>query len=191
MQVVLILSLLVLSSSALRRVSIGLTNTEEKKYDQINFENPETLYEEPSFITEAQEPDDLKTRTLLTTPASLPLHTYEEVELKQVNIRPRGGKMLKQTNRKVAPYSEHQEQRVSEPQLQGSEVFNDLQGNLYTKEELMDMCAQAKSVGDSFGIKDITSFAGNNCGLIQLYYSNVSCEEIGKFVEYCETSKNS
>uniref|UniRef100_A0A1I7XV62 Trichohyalin n=1 Tax=Heterorhabditis bacteriophora TaxID=37862 RepID=A0A1I7XV62_HETBA len=55
-----------------------------------------------------------------------------------------------------------------------------------TKTQLDHMCLDIKQTTKAFGITDAKKFASNNCMMIQMYYRQVTCEQIIHVVEYCE-----
>ncbi|KAK6032095.1 hypothetical protein OSTOST_01736 [Ostertagia ostertagi] len=60
--------------------------------------------------------------------------------------------------------------------------------NSYSQEELLKLCVETRRIGEKFGIRDVSSFAGSNCALIRLYYPDVTCEQINVFLQYCQTT---
>ncbi|PAV57224.1 hypothetical protein WR25_11465 [Diploscapter pachys] len=62
-------------------------------------------------------------------------------------------------------------------------IYDRETGNGYSTEDLDRKCEETKSIGRTFGITNISNFAGSNCGLIQLYYTDISCSQIQQFVE--------
>uniref|UniRef100_A0A0N4W9Z8 HAUS augmin-like complex subunit 7 n=1 Tax=Haemonchus placei TaxID=6290 RepID=A0A0N4W9Z8_HAEPC len=60
--------------------------------------------------------------------------------------------------------------------------------NTFSQEELLKLCEETKSIGQKFGINNVSSFAGSNCALIRLYYPDVTCEQINVFLQYCQAS---
>ncbi|VDM73055.1 unnamed protein product [Strongylus vulgaris] len=55
-----------------------------------------------------------------------------------------------------------------------------------SREQLDKICKDIQRITQNFGIKDPKTFALNNCSLIKMYYSQVTCEQINHVMEYCE-----
>ncbi|VDK53365.1 unnamed protein product [Cylicostephanus goldi] len=91
--------------------------------------------------------------------------------MRKVKVKPRGGRHIKDTYQDL--------RSLSLP------IYDKSTGT-YTQEELLKLCQETENVSAKFGITDMSSFAGSNCALIQLYYPEVTCEQINVFLEYCQ-----
>ncbi|VDL71849.1 unnamed protein product [Nippostrongylus brasiliensis] len=55
-----------------------------------------------------------------------------------------------------------------------------------TAEQMDKICVDVRKTTTGFGIRDPKTFALNNCPLIQMYYKQVTCEQINHVMAYCE-----
>nr|CDJ80974.1 Protein F13B9.2 [Haemonchus contortus] len=54
-----------------------------------------------------------------------------------------------------------------------------------SSEQLNKICADIKKATQDYGIRNPKSFALENCPLIQMYYKNVTCDQINHVMDYC------
>ncbi|CAB3400567.1 unnamed protein product [Caenorhabditis bovis] len=56
-----------------------------------------------------------------------------------------------------------------------------------SKEQLDKVCTYVTSISKSFGIKDVVTFAKNNCSLIKGFHPQATCAQVQNVMEYCST----
>uniref|UniRef100_A0A1I7XFM7 DHC_N2 domain-containing protein n=1 Tax=Heterorhabditis bacteriophora TaxID=37862 RepID=A0A1I7XFM7_HETBA len=112
--------------------------------------------------------------------------------MKKVEVKPRGGKNIKDTYQNLKPWrmqlieAQAKLTTTSPAVITLEPIYDKTSGVFYSQEELLKLCMETKSIARQFGIKDVSTFASNNCGFIRLYYPNVTCQQINVFLQYCE-----
>ncbi|CAJ0609103.1 unnamed protein product [Cylicocyclus nassatus] len=115
-------------------------------------------------------------------------------KMRKVKVKPRGGRHIKDTYQDLRSLSmqntdeEANFQATTQNVVIFEPIYDKSTGSSYTQEELLKLCHETENVSAKFGITDMSSFAGSNCALIQLYYPEVTCEQINVFLEYCQNA---
>ncbi|WKY15466.1 hypothetical protein Q1695_000726 [Nippostrongylus brasiliensis] len=113
-------------------------------------------------------------------------------KMRKVKVRPRSGRHIKDTYQNLRSVQYVDESKAvhatTERVVTLEPIYDTTSKDMYSQEELLKLCEETKSIGQKFGITNVSSFAGSNCALIRLYYPEVTCEQINVFIQYCHSA---
>ncbi|KJH41416.1 hypothetical protein DICVIV_12608, partial [Dictyocaulus viviparus] len=124
----------------------------------------------------------------LTEHAQTTNKIYEVLELDHKTFQESGNGATIIDEKKKALEGEISVSSTTEAVMTFEPIYDKPSDVSYSEHELLQLCNDAKNTGKKFGISDMTSFADNNCSLIQLYYTDVTCEQINTFMQYCQST---
>ncbi|CAI5454785.1 unnamed protein product [Caenorhabditis angaria] len=178
-------------SEGLSKINIELKPYEFQYVDNTNPAIPDNSlkYETGSFITEASDSTapikpmkPKKTRRKKKKKKVLKMKKPKRMNLRRVFKT----RIISTTVPSIQIEEVREEEKqTNENVINLAPIYDRDTGMSYQPEELDKICAETVQISRNFGIRDIESFAKNNCFLIRMYYTNVTCSQINQLVEYC------